>query len=77
MKIKEVSYGLTKSFNYNSVRVDLTAQVDDGDDIDKVFDDLKQQANIQCSEDPSWMVKDKGVATRSGYKVSKGGDKNE
>jgi hypothetical protein len=74
MKIKEISYGLTKSFNYNSVRVDLTAQIDVGDDVDKVFDELKQKADSQCSEDPSWMKKDTGVAVRSGYTVSKGGD---
>lgn len=57
MKISKITFGLTKSMNFNSIRADVEIQIDEGDDIDKAWDEARKEAERQCSEDPSWMNK--------------------
>lgn len=58
MKIKTIEYGLTKGLpNFSSVKVNLSAEVEEGESIDQAFDKLKQEAELQCSVDPSWIIR--------------------
>ena len=59
MKIKQIEFGLTKGLpNFSSIKVSMVADVDEGEDLDKAFDKLKQEVEIQCSQDPSWISRD-------------------
>ena len=59
MIIKTISFGLTKGLpNFSSVRADMTADVDENENIDQAFNKLKQQVEAQCSIDPSWISRD-------------------
>ena len=43
-RIKELTYGRTQNLgDYNSMRIDITMQVDEGDDFDEVMGGLKAQ----------------------------------
>jgi hypothetical protein len=56
MKIKTLEFSLTKGLpNFSSIKVGMTADVDENEDIDSAFDKLKQEVEKQCSEDPSWI----------------------
>lgn len=59
VRVKEIKYGLTKGLpNFSAVRVELTAEINENDDMNKAFDDLKYEAEKQCSQDPSWISRD-------------------
>ena len=56
MKIKEIHYGLKKGLpNFSSVTCEITAQVDEGENLDEAFDRLKQEVENYISQDPSWI----------------------
>lgn len=59
MKIKTIEFGLTKGLpNFSSIKASMTADVDEGEDINQAFDKLKQEVEKQCSLDPSWINRD-------------------
>ncbi len=43
-RIKEIQYGRTQNLgDFNSMRIDMAMQVDEGDDIEEVMGELKAQ----------------------------------
>lgn len=56
MKIVSISFGMTKGLpNYSSIRTDMSAEVEEGEDLDQAFDKLRRQVELQCDSDPSWL----------------------
>lgn len=59
MKITEIHFGMKKGLpNFSSINCELVASVDKGEDVGKAFDRLKQEAEINLSQDPSWINRD-------------------
>ena len=59
MIIKTIEFGLTKGLpNFSSVKASMTADVDEGENLDHAFDKLKQEVERQCNQDPSWIDRD-------------------
>jgi hypothetical protein len=59
MKIKTIEFGLTKGLpNFSSIKVSMTADVDEDENLDHAFDKLKQEVEKQCDQDPSWISRD-------------------
>lgn len=55
-KIKQVEFGYVKGLpGFSSIRVALHAEVNENDNLDKVFDDLRYEAERQADIDPSWL----------------------
>ena len=59
MKITTIEFGLTKGLpNFSSVKASMTADVDEGENLDTAFNKLKQEVERVCNEDPSWINRD-------------------
>lgn len=58
-KIKEIRFDFKKGLpGFSSIAVGLTASVEENEDLDKVFDELRDEAEKQASLDPSWINRD-------------------
>lgn len=56
MKIKDITYAIKKGQpNFGSVSAGMTVTVDEGEDLSKVWDKIKEECNKQCNVDPSWI----------------------
>lgn len=58
MKIKEISFAYKKGLpSYSSASTNVIATIEPGDDLDEVWDNIKQEAQNNCNLDPKWIDK--------------------
>jgi hypothetical protein len=56
MKATEITFAMKQGLpNYGSVSAGITYSVEEGEDLDKVFDQARQDVQRHCSVDQSWL----------------------
>lgn len=56
MKIKTITFALKKGLpNYSSVSAGMEVEVMEGENLSKVWDEIKQEVIKQCNEDAGWI----------------------
>jgi len=56
MKIKTLEYALKKGLpNYSSVSAGMTVEVSEGDNLEMVWETMKQEVKKECDDESSWL----------------------